>query len=115
MKHLVITCSALVLALSASAGELNGQALYQQNCAACHGETGKGGKKDVKGPRLAGDSSKWKVSLFQRAVLEGIDDHGKPLESAMPHWKGASFKSDAGAAPTKEEVAAIQKYLRTVK
>lgn len=115
MKNFFIASTTLLMALSVPAAELDGRALFLQNCASCHGDTGKGGKMEVKGPRLVGDSSKWKLPVFQRAVLEGIDDNGKPLKAAMPHWKDASFKTDAGAAPSKEEVAAIYHYLRTVK
>ncbi len=115
MKYLIVACTLASLALSASAAELNGKALFQENCASCHGDTGKGGKLEIKGPRLVGDASTWKLPVFQRAVLEGIDDNGRALEAAMPHWKNSSFKADAGVAPRKEEVAAIYRYLRTVK
>lgn len=115
MKNLVVAAAALLLATSAPAADLNGKALYQQNCASCHGDNGKGGTKEVKGPLLAGDASKWSSKLFERAVLSGIDDKGRKLELAMPHWKDASFKSDLGHAPSKQEVAAIHRYLRTVR
>jgi hypothetical protein len=48
-------------------------------------------------------------------VLEGKDDEGRALKGTMPHWKDASFQSDHGTAPTKEEVESIHKYLRRVK
>lgn len=115
MKQLVIAMSSLLIALSASAAGLDGKALFQRNCASCHGDNGKGGTGEVKGPPLAGDSSQWSLKVFQRAVLSGIDDKGKALESAMPHWKNASFQSDKGKAPSKAEVAAIHRYLRAVK
>ena len=56
MKQLVIALGSLLVALSASAAGLDGKALYQQNCASCHGDKGKGGSGVVKGPALAGDS-----------------------------------------------------------
>ncbi len=115
MKQFAIALSSLLIALSASAAGLDGKTLYQQNCASCHGDKGKGGTGAVKGPALAGDSSKWSPKVFQRAVLAGVDDKGRPLKLAMPHWKDASFKSDKGKAPSKDEVAAIQRYLQAVK
>ena len=88
----------------------NGEDLYQQNCAVCHGERAQG----KVGPKLAGDSSQWKKALFERAVLQGIDDEGKPLKTLMPHWSQSSLKEDQGKAPTKEEIDAIQQYIRTL-
>lgn len=116
MKQLVLAMGSLLVALSASAAGLNGKTLYQQNCASCHGDTGKGGTGEVKGPLLAGDASKWRLKVFQRAVLTGVDDKGHALKPAMPHWKDASFQSDKEKkAPSKDEVAATYRYLRTVK
>jgi hypothetical protein len=66
-------------------------------------------------PKLAGDASEWKPAVFEQAVLSGIDDHGKPLKSPMPHWKSASFAKDNGAAPNKAEIDAIQHYLHKQK
>ncbi|MEO6017323.1 MAG: cytochrome c [Polaromonas sp.] len=115
MKNIFAAAAASLIALSASAAGLDGKTLYQQNCASCHGDNAKGGTSEVKGPKLAGDASKWSLKLFSRAVLSGIDDKGKKLELAMPHWKDASFKSDQGKAPTKQEIAAIHRYLRKLK
>lgn len=115
MKLLVIAIGSLLVALSASAAGLDGKTLYQENCASCHGANAKGGTGEVKGPKLAGDASKWSLKLFQRAVLTGVDEKGEALKAPMPHWKDASFQSDKGKAPTKTEVAAIHRYLRTLK
>lgn len=101
----VFACSAAVAATP------DGEALYQENCSVCHGAGGMGGSA----PKLAGDASEWKLALFERAVLGGTDDHGKPLKAPMPHWQGSSFKSDNGAAPNKAEIDAIQHYLHQQK
>ncbi|SAL83084.1 Cytochrome c [Caballeronia choica] len=111
MKRTFIAVTMLWLCASVVAAPPDGKALYRENCASCHGQNGKGDT----GPKLVGDASEWKTKLFERAVLNGIDDQGKPLKSPMPHWSRASFKSDNGVAPSKAEVDAIQQYLHTLK
>lgn len=114
MKRLVLALGAIGAMACATGATLDGKALYHDNCASCHGDTGKGGTDAVKGPPLVGDATTWTNKLFVRAVLEGKDDAGKALESPMPHWKDDSFKSDKGSKPSKSEALAILKYLRTV-
>lgn len=125
------------------AAPLDGAALYQRNCAQCHGEHGMGGvvgmgamtpgtsgknggqgmmkghegsgMMGLQAPKLVGDASAWKPELFQRAVLEGIDDEGHPLSRVMPHWGSSSFRTDHGKPPTREEIDAIQHYLQAQK
>ncbi len=112
---------AIVLLLSSTfclAAPLDGAALYQSNCAQCHGERGMGGAvgmgamtpgmggsnggqgmmngmgtmggqggsgmTGLQAPKLVGDASAWKPELFERAVLQGIDDEGEPLSRVMP-------------------------------
>ncbi|WP_247254236.1 c-type cytochrome [Pseudomonas moorei] len=111
MKGAFVTLIALLTCSSAMASTPDGEMLFQENCSVCHGARGIGGSA----PRLAGDASEWKSKVFERAVLSGIDDHGKPLKAPMPHWAGTSFKSDNGAMPSKLEVDAIQKYLHKQK
>jgi len=111
MKRMFIIITTQWLCAQVMAAPPDGKALYQENCARCHGQNGKGDT----GPRLVGDASEWKRELFERAVLQGIDDEGKPLKSPMPHWRAGSFKTDKGVAPSKAEVDAIQRYLHTLK
>ncbi|MGV8863827.1 MAG: c-type cytochrome [Pseudomonas sp.] len=112
MKHAFFAITAMMSLCSfAMAAPPDGAALFQDNCSACHGPKGAGGSA----PKLAGDASEWKSKVFERAVLSGIDDHGKPLKAPMPHWKTASFTADNGTAPSKAEVDAIQHYLHTQK
>jgi len=111
MKCAFLTFIALLTCSSAMASPPDGEKLFQDNCIVCHGPRGTGGSA----PKLAGDASEWKSKVFERAVLSGIDDHGKPLKAPMPHWASDSFKSDNGVKPSKLEIDAIQKYLHQQK
>jgi cytochrome c peroxidase len=73
MKRTIIAVTMLWLCASVVAAPPDGKALYQENCASCHGQNGKGDT----GPKLVGDASEWKTKLFERAVLNGVDDQGK--------------------------------------
>ena len=111
MKNAYFALVALFVCSTSIAAVPNGETLFEDNCSVCHGPRGMGGSA----PKLVGDASEWKAKLFERAVLTGLDDHGKPLKVPMPHWKDASFKSDNGVAPSKAEIDAIQHYLHTHK
>ncbi|WP_414906978.1 c-type cytochrome [Pseudomonas sp. IT-P253] len=111
MKCAFLAIMTLLSCSSTMASTPDGEALFQDNCSACHGPRGMGGSA----PKLAGDASEWKAKVFERAVLSGIDDHGKPLKAPMPHWAGTGFRSDNGAIPSKLEIDAIQKYLHQQK
>ena len=127
------------------AAATDGAGLYRDNCSQCHGEHGMGGPvgmgammhgggmmngagmmngqgsggapaaMPLQAPKLVGDAANWTPELFERAVLKGIDDEGKPLNRVMPHWGSSSFSEDHGKPPSKAEIDAIQKYLRTLK
>ncbi|MCL4541305.1 MAG: c-type cytochrome, partial [Chloroflexi bacterium] len=70
-----------------------GKDLFQTYCSTCHGPNAAGGIKlgdavsaDIRwqaiGPRYHDDPQ-----LVTRAILDGLDEHGKPLDDAMPRWK----------------------------
>ncbi|HMK12177.1 MAG TPA: cytochrome c [Acidimicrobiales bacterium] len=79
---------------TAAASTVNGQALYEDNCATCHGKTGGGGI----GPSLKGIQK----SLPNAADEEAIVKNG---QGSMPGF---------GGSLSDEEIAAIVAYTRTL-
>lgn len=78
-----------------------GQTLYQQNCAACHGPDAKGGLKlgdataaDLRWQTL-GPTYHNNTALVQRAILQGLDQDGQPLDTVMPRWQGTLTTTQA--------------------
>lgn len=72
-----------------------GAAIYNQNCSACHGANAAGGESfgtvssaDIRGYYLNHDLRPYTSSTLQRAILEGVDQNGQPLNSVMPRWQG---------------------------
>ena len=63
--------------------------LFNDNCAICHGNKGQGYPKEVvpdgavRIKKLAGDSAYWDFAVFKKAVLDGKDDHDRPMR-VMP-------------------------------
>ncbi|WP_223488776.1 c-type cytochrome [Pseudomonas sp. A-RE-19] len=148
MKSSYLALVALFTSPFCLAAQLDGAALYHDNCSQCHGERGMGGTvgmgammpgasgsggqgmmngkggmsgkggpgmMGLKAPKLVGDASAWEPEFFERAVLQGIDDEGEPLNMSMPHWGSSSFSTDHGKPPSKEEIDAIQQYLQAQK
>jgi mono/diheme cytochrome c family protein len=79
--------------LLANAGEIpRGEALYQANCAACHGSTGEGN-----GPAAAGMSPppanlRWLMSrpiVSDSYLMWALSEGGVTLGTAMPAFKDA--------------------------
>jgi len=64
------------------------------------------------GPGLKGEVAGWKFSFFKRAVLTAVDDVGKTLSQAMPHWGKQGF---AGKSPTDAQLRDLQAYLKSLK
>lgn len=62
----------------------SGKALYEKNCAACHGEDGTGGKKTIEGKTI--DAENLTEDKFKRAedakifkyIHDGVEDEGMP-------------------------------------
>jgi mono/diheme cytochrome c family protein len=65
-------------------------------CAACHRADGSGGmhlpggaiSADLRHKAMVTDQKHpYTLALFERAIAKGIDNDGKPLDPAMPHWR----------------------------
>jgi mono/diheme cytochrome c family protein len=88
-----------------------GQALYTANCASCHLATGAGGinfgtvtSADLRAPGLETTYHN-SDTLIARAILQGKDQNGQPLNAPMPIWSGR-------LTPT--QAAQIIAYLHTL-
>ncbi|HUA77018.1 MAG TPA: cytochrome c [Acetobacteraceae bacterium] len=83
-------------------GTAPGKALYLSHCAVCHQDSGAGGLKlgtavsaDLRSPGLE-TTYRNSDALIMRAILEGKDEEGGPLDAPMPHWKGQLTEQQAG-------------------
>jgi mono/diheme cytochrome c family protein len=75
---------------------LSGQQLFTLACASCHGMTGAGHKFTRKGQTIEvpaitySELSKAYAKDFDKkaraAIVEGLDEEGKPLHPMMPRW-----------------------------
>lgn len=86
-----------------------GRTLYEANCQSCHGAQARGGiavgaatSADIRWSTL---KTSYTVPLLKRAILQGLDEHGRPLDPAMPRWKGHL---------TDRQVEEIIAYLKTL-
>jgi mono/diheme cytochrome c family protein len=92
---------------------LAGPDLFALACASCHGPAGYGrvftrGGQTVKVPslrysRLAKVYGKNFDALVRRAIVQGLDEEGKPLNPMMPRWTNLSSA----------DVAKLIAYLKT--
>lgn len=113
MNPFILRTLALLLTLSpalAASSPSGGAANYKANCAVCHGAKGQGGI----GPAL-NDSATWSYALFSRALLKGLDDHGKALKAPMPTFGKVGFASAPKKAPTAGQIKSLQAYLKALK
>ena len=82
MKRLFVSLSlAAGLAAPSANGAIQGAALYQQHCSACHGAQREG----AAGPKLS--DATWVKVKPQQAALEKFISAGLPA-TGMPSWKG---------------------------
>lgn len=96
-----------------SGGAVDGKAVYDKNCMACHGATGGGGI----GPAFAKDADSKLLQIFPEAATQ-IEFVTKG-SAAYPNGYGATNKKGTGAMPgwsslKAEEIEAVVKYERSL-
>ncbi len=122
MFRLFMSVAALTLlasAQSSSAEDLTaGSDLYNDNCAICHGNKGEGYPKEVvpdgavRIKKLAGDSAYWDFAVFKKAVMDGKDDHDRPMR-VMPVFAKTGLYEPPGQMLTDDDLHDIQAYMQT--
>jgi mono/diheme cytochrome c family protein len=72
-----------------------GETLYKADCQSCHGGNAQGGiavgsatSADIRWVTLSHQSPPYTSALLRRAILQGLDQTGQPLDKAMPRWNG---------------------------
>lgn len=105
-----VAAGALLIGMTPAHAD-SGKQLFQARCAACHKKDGSGGihfgdavSADLRAPALE-KMYHHNDTLILRAILQGLDEDGQPLDAPMPHWKGAISKAQA------EKIVA---YLKTL-
>ena len=123
MYKLLISVAALSFLASAQfsfAEDIKaGGDLYNDNCAICHGNKGEGyaaavvpnGAVRIK--KLAGDSAYWDFAVFKKAVLEGKDDHDRPMR-VMPVFGKVGLYEPPGQMLTDDDLHNIQAYMQSL-
>ena len=95
----LVGCAALLFASASAAQAADGAAIYQAQCAKCHGDTGKADTtigKAMKVPPIAGDANIQKMSESDVAAkISGNQKH-------PPAVKGLSA----------DDIAAVAKYVK---
>lgn len=89
MKCVVFATAVLMLGFNLANAE-TGESLYQQNCAACHGQKMEG----ALGPNLADET--WVKAQAQRESIMGFIANGSPT-AGMPPWKDKLNEKQLGA------------------
>ncbi len=122
MYKFLVPIAALTLIASAQSSFAEdlaaGGDLYNDNCAICHGNKGEGYPKEVvpdgavRIKKLAGDSAYWDFAVFKKAVLEGKDDHDRPMR-VMPVFGKVGLYEPPGQMLTDDDLHNIQAYMQT--
>jgi mono/diheme cytochrome c family protein len=91
-----------------------GQAVYESNCASCHGSTGQGTMEfpglNNTPDHVAGDPS-WNASLLAMTARSDMDDLGVSLDPSMPKW--LTRPSSTGRLLSPSDFADIYAFLKT--
>ncbi|HLZ10029.1 MAG TPA: cytochrome c [Chloroflexota bacterium] len=84
----------LPLTITMAAGDpVQGKALYQSNCASCHGPNGAGGIKigSATSPSLQwaslGATYNQNTALIHHSIQASVDETGQPLDPVMPKFQ----------------------------
>lgn len=107
MKKTLILTVALLTGLTLSANATDAKALYDKQCAKCHGKDGKGetkmgkkeGVKDYSNPKVHAEMSDERAF---KSIKEGIKKDGKVVKKPAENL-------------TDDEIKALVKHLRTFK
>ncbi len=122
MYRLLVSVAAFAFIASAQssfAADLQaGADLFNDNCAICHGAKGQGYPASVvpdgavRIKKLAGDSAYWDFATFKTAVVDGKDDHGRPMR-VMPVFGKVGLYEPPGQMLTDDDLHNIQAYMQT--
>lgn len=122
MYKLVVSVAAVSLLASVESSfavDLQaGADLFNDNCAICHGNKGQGYPASVvpdgavRIKKLAGDSAYWDFAVFKKTVLEGKDDHNRPMR-VMPVFGKTGLYEPPGQKLTDDDLHNIQAYMQT--
>lgn len=114
----LIAAGAMALSTSsalASGNAATGKRLFLGHCAVCHKRDASGGvslgdtkSADLQSPGLE-NQYHHDDKLMERAIMDGIDEEGGPLDTIMPRWGKVANKLSLA------QVDDIIAYLKTVK
>lgn len=85
----------------ASGAAINGEALYTENCASCHGATGSGNMQMLQGRRIAFNSPGWQKTMSDAAIKQTI-------------LNGRGMMPAFATTFSEEQLDALVRYVRTL-